>query len=79
MAGEVLVAGPDAVVDAVAAAVLMPAAIEPYLCLSSDALSAGGGGGGGGEGGVLARRGGVGEVLIWNCASNMHMLLGHVM
>jgi len=25
--------GPDAVVDAVAVAVLMPAAIEPYLCL----------------------------------------------
>jgi len=28
---------------------------------------------------VLAWRGGVGEVLIWNGASNMHMLLGHVM
>jgi len=28
---------------------------------------------------VLAGRGGVGEVLVWNGASNMHMLLGHVM
>ena len=59
--------GPDAVVDAAAAAVLMPAAIKPYLRLSSDTLSAGGGGvdamilfstvGGGGCGGEKGQGG----------------------
>jgi len=54
---------PDAVIDAAAAAVSTPEAIKPYLCLSSDTLSAVKGGMAAGVGRWFWRVGGLERYL----------------